>query len=113
MANVAFYTDKPGNTDEDLEAVRKYFEAGSPVFLNAKPVSGFESGLDWMDMADRGFIAVVLYDVNDACAFGISLEARNAGLKVYEMFGDELLELSCLQVTGKMPVSNFKKAQLT
>ena len=75
MAKIALYTDKPGHRLEevDLHAIMKYFEVDVPVFLNAESVRGFESGINWESIAERGITAVVLYDVNDACSFGISL----------------------------------------
>ena len=111
---VVLYTDKPENqtlpSQEIRQMLREFFGIDKAMVpLNAQPTAGFESGINWEELAERGVVAVVLYDVNDACAFGISLEAGEmAGLHVYEIFQGDLLELSNLSVAGKKIVLNLQ-----
>jgi hypothetical protein len=109
MSKVVFYTDKPGcehPTRDVQEAVLSHFKTNVAYWCHATETAGFESGVDWDALVREGAVAVVLYDVNDACAYGLSLEAQNAGLDAYELNTDkggyvELLSLDNVAVAGK------------
>lgn len=113
MKKVVFYNDKPGceHPSKDVQAaVLARFETNVAYWCHATPTSGFESGVDWDALVREGAVAVVLYDVNDACVFGISLEAgQNAGLEVYELFDGRLWKTLNVQITGKVPVLNLER----
>jgi hypothetical protein len=105
---VALYCDQPIST-ETLATLQKLineeFDGGEPVLLHAQTVAGFQSGIDWASvMIDQAVNAVILVDVNDACAFGLSLEiTSDSDMEVYEFFENELLDLRSLKVAGKKP----------
>ena len=84
------------------------------MFCFAKETCGFDSGIEWESLiAEHNIVAVVLFDVNDACAYGISLEAGEMGsARVYELFQGELLELKNLTIAGRKPVLNLKHVEL-
>jgi hypothetical protein len=115
MGKVVFYTDKPGTKHparEIVDAILTHFNTNQAYWCCATPTVGFESGVDWDSLEQEGAIAVVLYDVNDACTFGISLEAdENAGLPTYELFHNQLLKCSRLQVAGKELVLEIQRTQ--
>lgn len=114
MSKVVFYTDKPGcpqPAQEVQQAILRHFDTNVAFWIHAKPLAGFESGVDWDELVREGAIAVVLYDVNDACVFGISLEARqSAGLEVYEIFDERFWTTSEVRLTGRHQMHLIRRA---
>ncbi len=106
MVKVVFYTDKEGTPQPAIEvkkAIGAYFSTNVALWRHADKTAGFESGVDWDRLVSEGAVAVVLYSVNDACAFGICQEAGAAGLMIYELSANNNQLLKCLhlKVIGK------------
>lgn len=113
---VLFYCDTNCDSSElPSDAVKgtvaRHLGAVRHQFVPPVSAQGFQSGIDWDELvAEQGAVAVVVFYVNDACLYGVSLEARNAGLPTYELelFLDGLFALhncSNLVMSGKRNVS--------
>ncbi len=103
---VVFYSDgewldrdKP-NEKVQL-AILQYLGADEIVYMVAEYEAGFASGIDWEGLSEEGVVAVVLFYVNDACVFGMSLEAEFLKLGAYEFDSKGLDKLRNLAVTGQ------------
>lgn len=116
MAKVMFFCPTlvkigEGPSDKVVWTILNHLKAHVPLFNDTGAVAGFQTDLDWSVLKEeQGVVAVVVFDANDACIFGVSLEAQNAGLPTYELvlFGDDqftLCDCSDLQVVGKLEVS--------
>lgn len=98
-------------SDVVVGIVERHFEATRS--LHATPgagVQGFQSGVDWDALKEKqGAVAVIVHNTNDACVYGVSLEAQNAGLPTYELVtygGNQAILRDCnnLQVVGALDV---------
>jgi hypothetical protein len=105
---VGFYVDGvcAGLRHEVRNAIAKYLEADVTVSIMPRAVHGLKSGVDWAGLAQQGVSVVVLCEVGDVCAFGISVEAAGI-MEVYEYFHGALNKLDGLHVMGKETVKYF------
>lgn len=113
---VVYFCDTPiksGDLPSDVVVgiVERHFEATRSLFGSlGVGVQGFQSGVDWDELVEKqGAVAVIVHNTNDACIYGVSLEAQLAGLSTYELvlFPDSqfiLRDCNNLQVIGKLDV---------
>lgn len=113
---VVYFCDtliKSGDLPSDVVVgiVERHFEATRSLFgSQAVGAQGFQSGVDWDELVEKqGAVAVIVHNTNDACIYGVSLEAQNAGLSTYELVllpDDQFILCDCnnLQVIGKLEV---------
>ena len=107
MAHTVFYWDKSplkGDISEkDRKMVLELLGSSSYEDISAVAVEGFESGIEWHTLKNRGTDVVVLVDTNEAGAIGVMFEAENEGLQVYEFFGFQLFKLDsrAVKLVGK------------
>lgn len=112
MRTVAFFcdTELPGTerpSPEVQAAILRHFEADHTLFLPPGATDGFQTNLDWEDLKRQyGLVAVIVYNTNDACVYGICLEAgQMAGIPVYgltDFGGNRAISRDCnhLQIVG-------------
>ncbi len=91
--------------------IERHFEATRSLFgSSGVGVQGFQSGVDWDALKEKqGAVAVIVHNTNEACIYGVSLEAQIAGLPTYELVllpDDQFILCDCnnLQVIGKLEV---------
>ncbi len=113
---VVYFCDTPiksGDLPSEVVVgiVERHFEATRSLFGSLDVgAQGFQSGVDWDALKEKqGAVAVIVHNTNDACIYGVSLEAQNAGLSTYELVllpDDQFILCDCnnLQVIGKLEV---------
>lgn len=113
---VLFYCDTDSDpselpSDVVVGIVERHFEATRHQFVPPGSAQGFQTGVDWDKLVEeQGAVAVIVFNTNDACIYGASLEAQNAGLPTYELVllpNNKALLWDCrdLKVTGEVAVA--------
>lgn len=99
-------------SDAVVGIVERHFGATRSLFVTpGVEVRGFQSGVDWDTLKEKqGAEVVIAHNTNDACIYGVSLEAQNAGLPTYELEllpNDQAFLRDCrnLQVVGAVDMT--------
>jgi hypothetical protein len=103
---VAFYCDGEVREDDKPSAdtqgtILRCLGADEAIFVSPKALACFSSGIDWEELSKEGVVAVVLYHTNEACVFGMSLEAEALEFGAYELRGETFSRLRNLAITGQ------------
>ncbi|MFZ1626587.1 MAG: hypothetical protein WAT81_02165 [Candidatus Moraniibacteriota bacterium] len=113
MAKVMFYCPtrvRSGRwpSDKVVGAILSHFGSEKPMFQDEGSVAGFQTDLEWEELKEKHDLrAVVIFGANDACIYGVSLEAQNAGVPTYELVlypDDQVILRDCnnLQMVGAL-----------
>lgn len=99
MKRIVFYTNSGAELppQELREKIAAYVGSTGVVYPSPIKPLRFESGLDLNKLKREGVVAVIVHDANEACAFGIAVEASYANIDAYEILGEGFYKLSSAQ----------------